>query len=340
MVPLKFHRDKFSYLDKEFIYQARAKKNWQLGNTESTDYLPQMNYFFNTKNQDRIGCYYKLSETSNYNYSILYLFRADNSGRIHESPIEFKRFGLYVFYTGVAFLCIEIHYNQIEDMAAIINPGQLGSSVKLSYHQKETDFNAIILDLMENTIIQPYFDVSTTLDISSKEALEPILANACIINIAEINGLLTDAKMCKDYAYNLRRMNVLDSSNNKDCIDDDSYIFPKLSQTIEWCISIYDQVIAIVHDSSSDLDSYMDDEFKNRLMLTVLALYQKYSCLDFYNELYAIRVKEDAKENYSSLYDRIIDFITVGSISTEEISNWASDKLYFDRLMDSFGIRN
>ncbi len=351
LLPLKFDRNIYQAEEPDFIFQEKENSvPWKQYDWRGTDFIPEVEKLLCKSMEANIGLCYSLdthviltrSFTKARNH-IEVSSRNDPNNKV--MYFSFKTCNLFVFYTGVAFLCLGIRYFGNETLNLIVNPGQLGSLAEFSYigaDQKKNQF--MMLEVLQSLIDGLYLDFYSTNqekeDIGYHLNLSSVFSDACVLNLARIDGGPNDLTTYKHYAYNLRRMKDIHSTNNEEIMQKMKFVYPLASNTLEWCVNVSNQVISMAHDSSIDMEGLMQDELCNRVVLTVLALYKRYSCMVYTQKLYGIREDNGrihSQKEYDELHDDILDFMTFGTISAEGVSNWESDREYYNYLLEVFG---
>ena len=267
----------------------------------------------------------------------LYLTKPANPTDI-EADFSIDKVYLYVFNTGVAFICLSINYKDIAVMREIYDPAfaRLVNTKSFFCSTNKDNFEVFcfkdyidsILKNINKTKLQFFYPVEK----------DTVFSESYIANIAVIPNRISSSEQIKKMAYCLSRMHSPYSEGFQSSLYEGNDIFtlPKLSKdSYQWCTCVGDSCLARVRGEDT-LERQIRDFRNNSLTLILLALYQKYSCLHFGN-LLRKNVSEKTK-SFSTLQNALIDFKAFGVISAGSISKVDIIRKYYTQLLTTFGV--
>ncbi len=228
---------------------------------------------------------------------------------------------LFVFYNGVAFLTVYLSYrNQdVDSVYEFIYPGYLSETEEVKAKQ-----HAFLKELEEKILQQssPRFRWFMAGDGDGSV----VLKEAYRLNAAYAPKRFANTEILSRITYNEHRIIEL-SRDFEDLSEEDvAYVTGAkdvISEDYGWGCCVTSQEISLVYAQGKiSLEARAEDD----LLLTMLAVYQKYSCLMLNEEIHQRHMLEREKIGFQKSIQQLkweaLEFIAYGTLEPSQISRW------------------
>ena len=228
---------------------------------------------------------------------------------------------LFVFYNGVAFLTVYLSYrNQdVDSVYEFIYPGYLSETEEVKAKQ-----HAFLKELEEKILQQssPRFRWFMAGDGDGSV----VLKEAYRLNAAYAPKRFANTEILSRITYNEHRIIEL-SRDFEDLSEEDvAYVTGAkdvISEDYGWGCCVTSQEISLVYAQGKiPLEARAEDD----LLLTMLAVYQKYSCLMLNEEIHQRHMLEREKIGFQKSIQQLkweaLEFIAYGTLEPSQISRW------------------
>ena len=228
---------------------------------------------------------------------------------------------LFVFYNGVAFLTVYLSYrNQdVDSVYEFIYPGYLSEPEKV----KEKQY-AFMRELEEKILQQSSLRFHWFMAEDGDSSV--VLKEAYRLNAAYAPKRFSNTEIMNRITYNEHRIIEL-SRDFEDLSEEDvAYVTGAKDVTSEdygWGCCVTSQEISLVYAQGKvPLAARAEDD----LLLTLLAVYQKYSCLMLNEEIHRRHMPERGKSGFQKSIQELkweaLEFIAYGTLEPSQISRW------------------
>lgn len=328
VLPFKFHKKDFNWERLNKCYRPMEMTTPDI--TETTKKV-----FLNKNNKAPGGCY-RLNDSERNA-----LIGSPDSQNIHITPKDangeeriwstMSLWGsmLYVFKTGIAFVVLQLMYEDISVPEKVTNLGYAEPSVDFYY--KDTsgyhifDLNQSIKDYAVSLGLKPFFEDSYSL-----------FLEAYICNYAIVPRHFAQLETIKQATFNMHLMKPFDRAYEDDSESDVRYVYAVKNQetnAYRWGCCVTSQTISyITADPDMDITYEIEYETECSIPLVILALYQKYSCLWFTEQL----LMENA--DFAQIKKDMLHFRAYGTIGASVVSRWNNIREIYADLMEVNGI--
>ena len=256
------------------------------------------------------------------------------------SPAEDHIFRLHscevYSFRHVAFFCLGITYQKIEQLRCILNPGYAASQATYFVRDPMGEYHPFSLDeaiaaLCADFRTEPFFQSGTSLFLEAYSYNEVLLPK-------RFRALET----LKQLSYNLHIMAPLDTAGIDGAEEDLRYIFAAKDTTLQsyrWgcCVSL--QSVAFVAAAEDlNIGRELEARFEDELPPVILALYQKYTCIrlsEMQSELLTNRTRA-----LRALQRCMLDFKAFGIIYPNLLSRWDNVRQIYLHLFELNGIEH
>jgi len=241
---------------------------------------------------------------------------------------------LYVYRTHVAFLCLEIHYDDICIMQDISNLGY--SDISSCYYACYED----------GTWVPFAFDnqidgLCRSLGFESFAAagVSPLM-EAFLYHVSVSPKRFRKLKTARQICFNQHLMDRFDTALKDRSEEDIHYVYSVKDQALgsyRWGCCVTSQTISYaVGRSDNDLDDEMHQQAEDGLPLVTLALYQKYTSLIFSEQL-SILEKRNLKR-LGELKRSMMEFKAFEVIEPAMLTRWYNVRMIYQHLLDYNGV--
>lgn len=228
---------------------------------------------------------------------------------------------LFVFDNGIAFLSAYLSYSNgnVDSIYKFIYPGYTDENEKLKSVQ------SLFLQNITDKILNQ-LNPKMRWFITDKKSQSFILKEAYRLNVAYVPNRFKETDIINKITYNEHR--IIDLSRDfKDLSEKDvEYVTGARdvnSEDYGWGCLITSQEISYVYAKGKDplVDRASDD-----LLLTMLVMYQKYTCMQLNEEIHQrYRSKNKSvmlKKSIQDLKREAMEFIAYGTLAPSQISRW------------------
>ena len=228
---------------------------------------------------------------------------------------------LFVFYNGEAFLTVYLSYrNQdVDSVYEFIYPGYLSETEEVKAKQ-----HAFLKEIEEKILQQssPRFRWFMAGDGDGSV----VLKEAYRLNAAYAPKRFANTEILSRITYNEHRIIEL-SRDFEDLSEEDvAYVTGAkdvISEDYGWGCCVTSQEISLVYAQGKiSLEARAEDD----LLLTMLAVYQKYSCLMLNEEIHQRHMLEREKIGFQKSIQQLkweaLEFIAYGTLEPSQISRW------------------
>ncbi len=228
---------------------------------------------------------------------------------------------LFVFYNGVAFLTAYLSYrNQdVDSVYEFVYPGYLSETEEVKAKQ-----HAFLKELEEKILHQssPRFHWFMAEDGDGSV----VLKEAYRLNAAYAPKRFESTEILNRITYNEHRIIELSRDFEDSSEEDVAYVTGAKdvnSEDYGWGCCVTSQEISLVYAQGNvPLASRAEDD----LLLTMLAIWQKYSCLMLNEEIHQRHMPERGKSGFRKSIQELkweaLEFIAYGTLEPSQISRW------------------
>lgn len=245
-------------------------------------------------------------------------------------PFQIRDSYLYVFHTQVAFLCLQVIYDDMEAIHGICNPGFADSSSRFSWTDGKGESHDFSLETWLEQFLAP-FGLRKFFDGRSS-----FLLDAYMYLLALMPERFRTLEEMKRLTFNLHQMVAPDTIIEDESEDDIRYVYAVKTQSLDsyrWGCCIASQTISYVFaDAAMDLDSEMLVQARDGLPMALLALYEKYTCLRFTQLIAAM--EQHRMKQVKKLKKTMLEFQAYGTISPANLSRWHNVKQIYAYMLE------
>lgn len=251
-----------------------------------------------------------------------------------EEEFQLKDSYIYIFHTKVAFLCLGISYENMRTLREICNLGYADSRTRYYIKKSHGEVERFSLDEKLEVLCRKA-GLSCFFQSGSSMFLE-----AYVYTLALLKGRFQTLEEMRKITFNLHLMTSPEEAVEDESEEDVRYVYAAKDQKIgsyRWGCCVSSQTISYaVGDRNRSLDDAMKEQGEDGLPVTLLALYQKYTCLRF-TELLAIMDKKKASR-LRQLKKQMLEFRAYGMIAPANISRWHNVKQIYRHVVETNGI--
>lgn len=240
---------------------------------------------------------------------------------------------LYVFRTGVAFLCMGLRYSRMDVMAQICNLGSVDSQSQYYYLDNEKKSHKFSLDEK----LKAFFD-KVGVDIFYRRGTSMFL-DAFGYNVAMIGRRFRNEDTMRQVTCNQNGMIPLAVDLEEDLTGALRYLYGMKDReqlTYSWGASVSEQAVSyIIADYNLDMEGQMKRHAEDGLPAVILALYEKFTAT--YLTEQAAREDTSLAEK-QGLKEAMMNFQAFGTIRAMNLSKNYDTKVIYQHLLDMNGI--
>lgn len=238
-----------------------------------------------------------------------------------EADVRITDIQLFVFYNGVAFLTVFLSYRNkdVNSLYEFIYPGYLSEPEEVKKKQ------SLLLREIEEKVLNK---CRPQLHWFMAEDENPviILKEAYRLNAAYAPKRFGNTEILKKITYNQHRIIELSREFEDGSEQDVAYVTGAkdvISEDYGWGCCVTSQEISLVYAQGKlPLAERAEDD----LLLTVLAVYQKYSCLLLNEEIHERHMPERNKSGFQKSIRELkweaMEFIAYGTLVPSQTSRW------------------
>lgn len=246
---------------------------------------------------------------------------------LEDSGITVADLQLFAFIGGIAFLAVYLSYcnGNVGSMYEFILPGYTSEGQRIKEEQMH-----LLTELEEKLLSR----VSPKTDwfISDESYKSFLLKEAYRMNVASLPKRFEERSTANRITYNEHRIIDLSIDFTDNSEKDVAYVTGAKDVNLRnygWGCAITSQEISYAYaiGEKSPIDRAQDD-----LLLTMLVMYQKYTCLHLNEELH------QAKKSIRDLKHEALTFIAYGTLAPSQISRWNNVCETYRALIELNGI--
>lgn len=327
-----------SYLIIPFKYSGEMKElplennDLEKHKLQTMDINENIKNMFNCNGIQSVGSVYKISEKalvssldSDCDYCIV-----KDEGKAHEFRI-FDSY-LYVFNTKIAFLCLGLCFDEMEALREICNPGYAVNPARFFIYKKnggsaEFSIDAWLQSLCEKWNLKRFYDSESS-----------VLLEAYSYILALTDTMFPSLEALRKVTFNLHQMHNPELPTEDDSEADIRYAYAVKNSTLNgyrWgcCVTSQTTAYAVADVSGSlNISEEMETQGADGLPITLLALYEKYTCLRF-TELIA-NLKTRNIKSIVNLKKLMLNFQAFGTVTPANLSRWNNVKQIYAFLLE------
>ncbi len=329
IIPLKYERRELS-LDQIQAFGTRRS-------LDTMDLTESVRELFNDGGAAQIGACYEISRDALirglFGRTDVHSFSVANDGANYYD-FDFGPSYLYLFHTQVAFLCLGLRFPRIEALNKI---GNLSSA--------ELQADCRCLDASGQTL--PFSLAERTADCLEPMGLQcfftrrhTLLLESYTYTLALVPQRFQTLECIRQVTFNLHQTSPLDRPVEDDSEEDVRYVYALKDQSLgsyRWGCCVSSQTISyVVADETMDMDGEMRNQARDGLPLTLIALYEKYTCLRFTQLITA--VDKHKMKQLRALKRMMLDFRAYGTLDPAIISRWHNVKRIYQDTLEGNGV--
>lgn len=254
-----------------------------------------------------------------------------------DTKIPVTNVQLFVFANGIAFLSVYLPYfnENVGSIYKFIYPGYTDENEELKKVQ------SLFLKNISEKILEQ-LNPQMQWFITNKKSQSFILKEAYRINVAYMPSRFKETDIINKITYNEHR--IIDLFRDfKDLSEKDiEYVTGAKdvdSEDYGWGCSITSQEISYAYAKGK---TPLVDRAGDDLLLTMLVMHQKYTCMDLnekiYNRYFKKKDSVSVKENIQELKREALEFIAYGTLAPSQISRWNNVCETYRKLIKMNGI--
>ncbi len=230
---------------------------------------------------------------------------------------------LYVFTTQVAFFCLGVTYDHMDALNTLTATGHADKMARVLL----SDGTPLPLDgklqaLFGSWNLRKFFDGPSAL-----------LLDAFTHTVALLPEYFPTLESLRRITFRLHQMIPLESDMDDESEEDTGYVYAVKSEeqaAYRWgCCAASQKLSYAVADPQMDLAAEMHNQAIDGLPITLLMLYQKFTCLRF-TELIAQREKT---RDLEKLQQMMLEFRAFGTVTPANLSRWHNIKQIYAHLL-------
>ena len=239
---------------------------------------------------------------------------------------------LYVFNTKIAFLCLGLSFRQMDALRMICNPGYVVNPAKFYLftddgEKREFSMDQWLLGMCGNWQFERFYDSKAS-----------VLLEAYTYILALGDTLYPSLEDLRRVTFNLHQMQSPNVLVEDDSEGDIRYAYAVKNTALNgyrWGCCVTSQTTAYAFADISehpDLEQEMQIQAQDGLPITLLALYEKYTCLRF-TQLIA-DLKPRKLKDIIELKRMMLNFQAFGTVSPANLSRWNNVKQIYAYLLE------
>lgn len=332
IIPLKYS---LSGTDRD-----KAWKQCQRIMLTTMDVNENIKNMFNTDTTSSIGSVYRvpqeriLQELSADTETIQSLQVKNAQGNLYHFSAE--QSVLYVFHTGVAFLCLRLVFDQIQALNAICCPGFAKSTSQYSWTDCQGKDHSFDVDQWLETVCRK-FGFERFFEGNARFLLE-----AYAYTLAVFPEYFPKMEDMQRITFNLHQMVPAETVTEDYSEEDVRFVYAVKNQerkAYRWGCCITSQTCSYVTaNEQMDLTAELNDQENDGLPVMVLALYEKFTCLRFTQRM----AEYDRKKGKSlwELKNSMLEFQAYGTVTPANLSRWHNVKQIYAAVLELNDVSN
>ena len=239
---------------------------------------------------------------------------------------------LYVFNTKIAFLCLGLSFEEMDALRTVCNPGYAVNPAKFyvvadSGEKREFSMNDWLLNMCIRWKLERFYNSEAS-----------VLLEAYTYILALRDALYPSLEDIRKITFNLHQMHNPDVPVEDESEADIRYAYAVKNTALNgyrWgcCVTSQTTAYAVADVSGQmDIQQEMLTQAEDGLPITVLALYEKYTCLRF-TQLIA-ELKPRNLRTIIELKRMMLNFQAFGTVSPANLSRWNNVKQIYAYLLE------
>ena len=240
----------------------------------------------------------------------------------------------FVFNNGIAFITVYLSYKNkdVNQIYKFINPGYVQES-----NDKEKLVQDVLLEALEEKVfelVQKKMKITLSWFIQDKDSRKYIIKEAYRLNIASLPKRFENNEIPKRIAYNGHRL--VDVTRDFEDVSEMDVEYATGAKDVEdehygWACAITSQEISYAYGPGQGKTEPRDKKglwvrSKDDLLLTMIVMYQKYTCMIFNERIHQRFIGESSRlkreESLRDLKREALEFISYGTLAPSQISRW------------------
>lgn len=241
---------------------------------------------------------------------------------------------LFIFNNGIAFITVYLSYKNkdVNQIYKFINPGYVQES-----NDKEKSVQDVLLKALEEKVfglVQKKMKITLSWFIQDKDSRKYIIKEAYRLNVASLPKRFEDNEIPKRIAYNGHRL--VDVTRDFEDVSEMDVEYATGAKDVEdehygWACAITSQEISYAYGPKLGKMEPRDkndlwERSKDDLLLTMIVMYQKYTCMIFNERIHQRFIGESSRlkreESLRDLKREALEFISYGTLAPSQISCW------------------
>lgn len=233
---------------------------------------------------------------------------------------------LYIFTTQVAFFCLGITYDHMDALNTLTATGHAdrAARVQLEEDGAPVAMESCLCRLFDSWGLRKFFDGPSSL-----------LTEAFTHTVAVVPEYFPTLESLRRVTFRLHQMIPLERDMDDESEEDISYVYAVKSEeqaAYRWGCCVASQKLSYaVADPEMDLALEMVNQAVDGLPITLLMLYQKFTCLRF-TELITLREKV---RDLTRLKQMMLEFRAFGTVAPANLSRWHNIKQIYAHLLSA-----
>lgn len=320
IIPLKYEKEEFR--------EEILKERFEAYPVSTMDVNENVKEMFNGSHNASGSCYKVKREDLCAAFDGVNSFKVEKAGDTYSFKIEDSY--LYIYFTQVAFLCLQIRYEDMRAVHAICNPGSAMNTARFSMadqagNEKVFSMETWLGDFLEPLCLKKFFDGNSS-----------YLLDAYTYLLALFPERFRTLEEMKRLTFNLHQMMPLDTLVEDDSEADIRYVYAVKVQSLNsyrWGCCVASQTISyVVADEEMDIAAQMDVQACDGLPVVTLALYQKYTCLRFTQLISALEGRKMSR--VKELKKMMLRFQAFGTVLPAGLSRWHNVKQIYGYILE------
>lgn len=241
---------------------------------------------------------------------------------------------LFIFNNRIAFITVYLSYKNkdVNQIYKFINPGYVQES-----NDKEKSVQDVLLKALEEKVfglVQKKMKITLSWFIQDKDSRKYIIKEAYRLNVASLPKRFEDNEIPKRIAYNGHRL--VDVTRDFEDVSEMDVEYATGAKDVEdehygWACAITSQEISYAYGPKLGKMEPRDkndlwERSKDDLLLTMIVMYQKYTCMIFNERIHQRFIGESSRlkreESLRDLKREALEFISYGTLAPSQISRW------------------
>lgn len=237
--------------------------------------------------------------------------------------VELTTSYLYVFTTQVAFFCLGVTYDHMDTLNNLTATGHADKTARVLLDEDTPlPLEARLQELFQSWGLRKFFDGPS-----------PLLLDAFTHTVALLPDYFPTLDSLRRITFRLHQMIPLESDMDDESEEDTGYVYAVKSEeqaAYRWGCCVASQKLSYaVANPKMNLAAEMHNQAMDGLPMTLLMLYQKFTCLRF-TELIALREKA---RDLEKLQQMMLEFRAFGTVTPANLSRWHNIKQIYAHLL-------